>query len=78
MAAEFGDRALPAHFAAQAVKTRVPYALEARAAAQGLAVPPVAAKRVFLLLEGVWADTRMFGRDAPLDQAKDAVRRLIG
>ncbi len=35
------------------------------------------AERVFLLLEGVWAATCMFGRDVLLDQAKDAVRRLI-
>jgi AcrR family transcriptional regulator len=76
-AAEFGDPAHPAHAAALAVKMRVLEALEIRAAAQGLAEPRAVAERVFLLLEGVWAATRMFGPAAPLGQAKAALQRLI-
>jgi AcrR family transcriptional regulator len=76
-AAEFGDPAHPAHRAARAVKERVLATLRARARAQGVPGPEAAAERVFLLLEGVWASARMFGADAPLGQAREAVRRLI-
>lgn len=76
-AAEFVDPTHPAHAAAMAVKRRVISALAARAKTQGLADPSAVAERVFLLLEGVWASVRMFGADAPLSQARDAVRRLV-
>jgi AcrR family transcriptional regulator len=75
-AAEFADPAHPAHAAAMGVKTRVIAMLERRAVAQGLHDPGAVAERVFLLLEGIWAASRMFGPGAPLTQAKEAIRRL--
>lgn len=77
-AAEFHDLDHPAHAAALATKQRVLAALERRAAAEGLAEPKAAAERVFLFLEGVWAAARMFGTSAPLDQAEEAIRQLVG
>ena len=77
-AAEFADPAHPVHAAALGVKERVLEAMTGHAIAQGLPDPRHAAERVFLLLEGVWASVRMFGPKAPVDQAPDAVRRLIG
>ena len=75
-AAEFHDPDHPAHRAAIGVKRRVLDELERRAQAQGLPDPKAAAERVFVYLEGVWASVRMFGADAPLSGAADAVRRL--
>ncbi|QLQ20722.1 MAG: TetR/AcrR family transcriptional regulator [Exiguobacterium profundum] len=77
-AAEFHDLDHPAHAAALATKQRVLAALERRAGNEGLAEPRAAAERVFLLLEGVWATARMFGTGAPLEQAEEAIRRLVG
>jgi AcrR family transcriptional regulator len=76
-AAEFGDPAHPAHKAAMGVKRRVLETLEARAARQGLSAPRAVAEQVFLLLEGVWATARMFGAEAPLGHAREAIRRLV-
>ena len=75
-AAEFQNPEHPAHRAALGVKRRVLVDLEARAAAQGLAEPRAVAERVFVFLEGVWASVRMFGPEAPLAGAREAVRRL--
>ncbi len=75
-AAEFCDPAHPGHAAALGVKQRVIAALGVRATAQGIAAPQVCAEQVFLLLEGVWAATRMFGPAAPLSHAKAAIRAL--
>lgn len=77
-AAEFHDLEHPVHAAALATKRRVLASLERRAAAEGLADPRAAAERVFLFLEGVWASARMFGTASPLDQAEEAIRRLVG
>jgi AcrR family transcriptional regulator len=76
-AAEFADPEHPAHKASLGVKRRVLETLARRAAAQGLPDPEAAAERVFLLLEGLWAARRMFGPEAPLGQAREALRRLI-
>ncbi|NJM83320.1 MAG: TetR/AcrR family transcriptional regulator [Tabrizicola sp.] len=76
-AAEFSDPGHPAHAAAIAVKQRVIFSLRRRAAYQGIVDPEAAADRIFLLLEGIWASVRMFGTDAPLGQAKEAIRRLV-
>lgn len=76
-AAEFGDAAHPAHQAALGVKRRVMADLTARAQRQGVSEPDLVAGQVFLLLEGVWAAKRMFGPDAPIAGAKEAVRRVI-
>ncbi|MEO8242086.1 MAG: TetR/AcrR family transcriptional regulator [bacterium] len=76
-AAEFSDPAHPAHRAALGVKDRVIAALQDHARQQGVADPEAVAGMVFLLLEGVWAAKRMFGPDAPLAGAGEAVRRLI-
>lgn len=75
-AAEFSDPGHPAHAEARAAKERVLAELERRAGLQGLAAPRAAAERVFLLLEGVWAAVRMFGPDAPIAAARDALARL--
>lgn len=76
-AAEFGATDHPAHRAALGVKRRVLDDLEARAIAQGLAPAREGAEAVFLFLEGIWATRRMFGPDAPLDNAPRAVQALI-
>ena len=76
-ASEFGDAAHPVHQAAMAVKRRVIADLTERAERQGLAEPESVADMVFLLLEGVWAAKRMFGPDAPLAGAQEAVQRLL-
>ena len=76
-AAEFGDATHPAHIAALGVKQRMIADLTERAMRQGLAEPSAVAEMVFLLLEGVWAAKRMFGVDAPIAGAKQAVRRLL-
>ena len=76
-AAEFVDPGHPGHAASLGVKRRVLAELERRARLQGVAAPRAAAERIFLLLEGIWASVRMFGRDAPLAEAREAVRRLI-
>jgi AcrR family transcriptional regulator len=76
-AAEFGDPAHPAHKAAIGVKQRLLDSLERRARAEGLAAPRAKAERVFLFLEGVWASVRMFGAEAPLGDARAAIRDLI-
>ncbi len=77
-AAEFYDTNHPAHRAAIGVKRRVMQELESRAEAQGLPDAKGAAERVFVYLEGVWASVRMFGADAPLSGAINAIRRLAG
>lgn len=76
-AAEFTDPTHPAHAASIGVKTRVLETLERRARAQGLTRPRETAEAVFLFMEGVWASVRMFGAKAPLEGAKEAVRRLF-
>lgn len=76
-AAEFSAPDHPAHLAALGVKRRVLDALETRALAQGLTPPRQVAEAVFLFLEGIWAARRMFGREAPLDNAPRAVQALI-
>jgi AcrR family transcriptional regulator len=75
-AAEFVDPDHPAHAAALGVKRRVLETLENRARNQGLAEPRGVAEQAFLLLEGVWAAVRMFGRAAPLDHAEAAFAKL--
>lgn len=75
-AAEFVDPAHPAHAAALGVKERVLALLTDRASREGHADPVAVAAGVYLLLEGVWATTRMFGAKAPLTHAKDAIRKL--
>lgn len=76
-AAEFSAPDHPVHLAALGVKRRVLEGLETRARAQGLTAPRAVAEAVFLLLEGIWAARRMFGPDAPLDNAPRAVQTLI-
>jgi AcrR family transcriptional regulator len=75
-AAEFFDPAHPAHKAALGVKERVLSLLTDRARREGHSDPVLVAESVYLLLEGVWASTRMFGAAAPLAHAKAAIRKL--
>lgn len=77
-AAEFTDPAHPAHREAVAAKRRVLETLARRAALEGLSGPEAVAERLFLLIEGIWAGVRMFGPAAPLGQAREAARLLIG
>jgi AcrR family transcriptional regulator len=75
-AAEFVDVKHPAHAAAKQVKENVLAELKSRAEAQGIPHPAAIAEQMYLLLEGVWATTRMFQSEAPLSHAKEAVRKL--
>jgi AcrR family transcriptional regulator len=75
-AAEFADPAHPAHAAALGVKERVLAVLTDRAVTEGHADPTAVAEGIYLLLEGVWATSRMFGAKAPLAHAKAAIRKL--
>lgn len=75
-AAEFADCDHPAHSAALAVKRRFMDQLQLRADRQGLADAEAISEMVFLLIEGVWAAVRMFGAEAPLANAKKALRLL--
>jgi AcrR family transcriptional regulator len=75
-AAEFVDPAHPAHAAALGVKQRVLAQLTERAGHEGHADPRTVAEGIYLLLEGVWATSRMFGAKAPLSHAKAAIRKL--
>jgi AcrR family transcriptional regulator len=75
-AAEFVDPAHPAHAASLGVKKRVLALLSDRALTEGHADPEAVAEGIYLLLEGVWASSRMFGANAPLSHAKAAIRKL--
>jgi AcrR family transcriptional regulator len=76
-AAEFADPTHPAHAAAIGVKRRVLQTLETRARNQGVKGPRAVAEQVFLLLEGVWAASRMFALKAPLDHIEAAFDKLL-
>ena len=76
-AAEFGQTSHPVHAAARAVKDRSLAELQARARAEGLANPADVAAEVFVMIEGLWASTRMFGPDAPFDQIERALGRIV-
>jgi AcrR family transcriptional regulator len=75
-AAEFVDPAHPAHAASLGVKERVLAMLAERATKEGHADAKSVAEGIYLLLEGVWATSRMFGAKAPLSHAKAAIRKL--
>ena len=75
-AAEFVDPAHPGHAAALGVKQRVLALLTERAVSEGHLDPRAVAESIYLLLEGVWATSRMFGAKAPLAHAKAAIRKL--
>ena len=76
-AAEFGPALHPVHQAARAVKDRSLADLEVRARAEGLTNPAEVAAEVFLVIEGLWASTRMFGPDAPFVAAERAFSRIL-
>jgi AcrR family transcriptional regulator len=76
-AAEFGQTSHPIHAAARAVKDRNIADLEIRAQAEGLVNPAAVAAEVFLVIEGLWASTRMFGPDAPFDAAERAFSIIL-
>jgi AcrR family transcriptional regulator len=76
-AAEYGQTSHPVHAAARAVKDRALADLETRARAEGLSNPADVAAEVFLVIEGLWASTRMFGHDAPFAAAERAFARII-
>jgi AcrR family transcriptional regulator len=76
-AAEFPDEGHPAHAASLKVKRAVIARFEGYAVMQGLSEPGKTAEMLYLLLEGVWATTRMFRQDAPIGFAKEAARKLI-
>jgi AcrR family transcriptional regulator len=76
-AAEFADPDHPAHVSARRVKdaTLVRYAAYARQ--QGIGEAERVARQIFLLVEGIWASVRMYGVDAPIDDALAAARRIM-
>ncbi|MGL4320065.1 MAG: TetR/AcrR family transcriptional regulator [Paracoccaceae bacterium] len=76
-AGEFVAQDHPAHKAARGVKERVIADLALRARSQGLRAPDEVAQEVFLVIEGLWAATRMFGPDAPFAAAERAALRII-
>jgi AcrR family transcriptional regulator len=75
-AAEFGDATHPAHARALQIKERVIAQLVDCAAAQGVEHPKATANNLYLFLEGIWASVRMWHAEAPLDDAKAAIRKL--
>jgi AcrR family transcriptional regulator len=77
-ASEFVDVHHPAHAASKQVKEAVLAELEVRGSRQGLVNAKIVAQHMYLLLEGVWASVRMLQGEAPLDHAKEAVRKLAG
>ncbi len=76
-AGEFVGQDHPAHKAARGVKERVIADLGVRARSQGLRAPDEVAEDVFLVIEGLWAATRMFGPDAPFAAAERAALQII-
>jgi AcrR family transcriptional regulator len=76
-AGEFVAQDHPAHSAARAVKERVIADLAVRARAQGLRAPDEVSEEIFLLIEGLWAASRMFGPDAPFAAVDRAARRIV-
>lgn len=76
-AAEFKDEAHPAHASAIKIKNRTLAELELRAKNQKAKKPRKTAELVYLLLEGMWVSVRMFGGNAPIKHAKEAVRKLV-
>ena len=76
-AAEFKDEAHPAHASAIKIKSRTLAELEMRAKNQNSKNPRKSAELTYLLLEGVWISVRMFGGNAPISHAKEAVRTLF-
>ena len=76
-AAEFGNSMHPVHLAARSVKDRLLNDLVTRAKSEQLNFPEDVAAEIFLIIEGLWASTRMFGRDAPFNAAERAFARII-
>lgn len=76
-AAEFGEPDHPAHRAARAAKEATLAELAQRARMEGLRDPDGTAAEAFLLAEGLLASRRIFGRDAPIEAAGRALRRLV-
>jgi AcrR family transcriptional regulator len=76
-AGEFLAQDHPAHHAARTVKERTLASIVARARTQGLRDPDEVGAEVFLVIEGLWASTRMFGADTPFEAAERALDRII-
>jgi AcrR family transcriptional regulator len=76
-AAEFADPDHPAHVSARRVKDATILRYISYARAQGLSEPERVARQIFLLIEGIWASVRIYGLDAPIDDALAAARRII-
>jgi AcrR family transcriptional regulator len=76
-ASEFPDPDNIVHQAARRAKDAALDRYRAYAARQGLPDANRAALDIFLLIEGMWTAVRLYGRDAPLEQAVDTARRLL-
>jgi AcrR family transcriptional regulator len=75
--AEFAEKDHIVHIAARSVKDRMLKRYAAYARQQGLAQPTVIARQIFLLVEGIWAASRMYGVDAPHKAAISAAKALM-
>jgi AcrR family transcriptional regulator len=67
----------PSHVIAQASKKRVLARLEDLAVEAEAARPRALAEQLYLLIEGAWASSRMFGREAPVLHLAEAARVLV-
>lgn len=76
VSAEFADAHHPGHAYARASKQRVLARLEQMAGEAKAAQPRALAEQLYLLLEGVWASVRIYGRDAPVTHLVEAARAL--
>ena len=77
VSSEFPDLGHPNHAAAIASKKRVLARLEDMAVEAEATHPRVLAEQLYLLIEGAWASSRIFGRQAPVTHIADAARALV-
>jgi AcrR family transcriptional regulator len=76
-ASEFPDHDHLVNRAARRAKDATLHRYRAYAARQGLPDADQSAVDIFLLVEGIWTAVRLYGRDAPVEQAAETARRLL-
>jgi AcrR family transcriptional regulator len=77
-ASEFFDPSHPGHEASIKIKNATLAKLQHYAQKQGITDAEQVSKIVFLIVEGIWASVRMFGRAAPIENVSAIVRKLVG
>jgi AcrR family transcriptional regulator len=75
--AEFPEKDHPVHAASRAVKDKTLKRYSVYARRQGLARPNTVARQIYLLVEGIWAASRMYGTDAPHKAAISAAKAMM-